>query len=123
MLEIAAEEVGGKLPIIHGVRADARAVSRRHDREAAQAGGASVLLVFPPDAIHAEQQGRHGRCALQDDRIGEVDLPLIVFQVCSRPARWRSGRWNRGTRLGDEVPTIRAIKDWTSASSSMKRRR
>src|ERR1700748_1931449 len=47
VMEIAGEEVGGRLPIIHGVYADGSLEAARIAREA-QAGGASALLVFPP---------------------------------------------------------------------------
>jgi 4-hydroxy-tetrahydrodipicolinate synthase len=47
VMEIAGEEVGGKLPIIHGVWADGSLEAARIARQA-QAGGASALLVFPP---------------------------------------------------------------------------
>src|ERR1700690_1395412 len=47
VLEITAEEVGAKLPIIHGVWADGSLEAARIATRA-QAGGASALLVFPP---------------------------------------------------------------------------
>src|SRR5271170_2017920 len=47
VMEIAGEEVGGALPIIHGVYADGSLEAARITRRA-QSGGASALLVFPP---------------------------------------------------------------------------
>src|SRR5882724_11391636 len=47
VLEIAAEEVGARLPIIHGVWADGSLEAARIAKRA-QAGGSSALLVFPP---------------------------------------------------------------------------
>ena len=47
VMEIAGEEVGGNLPIIHGVWADGSLEAARIARQA-QRGGASALLVFPP---------------------------------------------------------------------------
>src|SRR5271154_2928205 len=47
VMEIAAEEVGDRLPIVHGVWADGSLDAARIAK-AAQAGGASALLVFPP---------------------------------------------------------------------------
>ncbi|MDP1909661.1 MAG: dihydrodipicolinate synthase family protein, partial [Hyphomicrobium sp.] len=47
VMEIAGEEVGSKLPVIHGVWADGSLQAARIARQA-QAGGASALLVFPP---------------------------------------------------------------------------
>src|SRR5215813_4187798 len=47
VMEIAGEEVGGNLTIIHGVWADGSLEAARIARQA-QTGGASALLVFPP---------------------------------------------------------------------------
>src|ERR1700733_5809184 len=47
VMEIAGEEVGGGLPIVHGVYADGSLEAARIARRA-EAGGASALLVFPP---------------------------------------------------------------------------
>jgi len=47
VLEITVDEVGSKLPIIHGVWADGSLEAARIARRA-QAGGSSALLVFPP---------------------------------------------------------------------------
>src|SRR5215813_3746341 len=47
VMEIAADEVGDRLPIVHGVWADGSQEAARIARDAA-AGGASALLVFPP---------------------------------------------------------------------------
>ena len=47
VMEITGEEVGDRLPIIHGVWADGSLEAARIARQA-QLGGASALLVFPP---------------------------------------------------------------------------
>src|SRR5260370_39568456 len=47
VMEIAGEEVGGALPIIHGVWADGSLEAARIARQA-EVGGASGLLGFPP---------------------------------------------------------------------------
>ena len=47
ILEIAQEEIGTKLPLINGIRADGSIEAARLARMATQ-GGASALLVFPP---------------------------------------------------------------------------
>jgi len=61
VMEIAADEIGGKLPIIHGVWADGSQEAARIAR-AATAGGASALLVFPRGPFtlgqNAEMAGR-----------------------------------------------------------------
>src|SRR5262245_52839872 len=47
VMETTANEVGDRLPIVHGVWADGSVEAGRIARAAA-AGGASALLVFPP---------------------------------------------------------------------------
>src|SRR5215472_332111 len=47
VMEIAADEIGDRLPIVHGVWADGSQEAARIAR-AATAGGAAALLVFPP---------------------------------------------------------------------------
>jgi 4-hydroxy-tetrahydrodipicolinate synthase len=109
VMEITGEEVGSKLPIIHGIWADGSLEAARIAREA-QAGGASALLVFPPAPFTL---GQSAAMALAHFKaIADAsDLPLIVFQY---PLATGQG-YPAATleRLFDEVPTIRAIKDWT----------
>jgi 4-hydroxy-tetrahydrodipicolinate synthase len=109
VMEIAGEEVGDKLPIIHGVWADGSLEAARIARQA-QRGGASALLVFPPAPFTL---GQSPEMALRHFKtIGDAcDLPIIVFQY---PLATGQG-YPAATleRLFDEVPTIRAIKDWT----------
>ena len=109
VMEIAGEEVGGKLPIIHGVYADGSLEAARIAREA-QAGGASALLVFPPGPFTL---GQSAEMALAHFRTiaDATDLPLIVFQYSL--ATGQGYPTATLDRLFDEVPTIRAIKDWT----------
>src|SRR6202795_2794089 len=109
VMEIAGEEVGGALPIIHGVWADGSLQAARIARQA-QASGASALLVFPPAPFTL---GQSAEMALAHFKaIAEAtDLPLIVFQY---PLATGQGYLAATLeRLFDEVPTIRAIKDWT----------
>jgi 4-hydroxy-tetrahydrodipicolinate synthase len=109
VLEIAAEEVGGKLPIIHGVWADGSLDAARIAKRA-QAGGASVLLVFPPAPFtlgqNADMAVAHFKAIASAS-----DLPLIVFQYPLATGQGYPAETL--ARLFDEVPTIRAIKDWT----------
>jgi 4-hydroxy-tetrahydrodipicolinate synthase len=108
-MEIAGEEVGDKLPIIHGVWADGSLEAARIARRA-QAGGASALLVFPPAPFAL---GQSAAMALAHFRTiaDATDLPLIVFQY---PLATGQGYLAATLeRLFDDVPTIRAIKDWT----------
>jgi 4-hydroxy-tetrahydrodipicolinate synthase len=109
VMEIAGEEVGDTLPIIHGVWADGSLEAARIARRA-QHGGASALLVFPPAPFTL---GQSAAMALAHFKTiaDATDLPLIVFQY---PLATGQG-YPAATleRLFDEVPTIRAIKDWT----------
>jgi 4-hydroxy-tetrahydrodipicolinate synthase len=109
VMEVAGEEVGGRLPIIHGVYADGSLEAARIAREA-EAGGASALLVFPPGPFTL---GQSAEMALAHFKTiaDSTGLPLIVFQY---PLAGGQG-YPAATleRLFDEVPTICAIKDWT----------
>jgi 4-hydroxy-tetrahydrodipicolinate synthase len=110
VMEIAGDEVGDKLPIVHGVWADGSLEAARIARRA-EAGGASALLVFPPAPF---TMGQTPAMALAHFKAiaDATDLPLIVFQY---PLATGQG-YPPATleRLFDEVPTIRAIKDWTT---------
>ena len=106
VLEISREEL--KLPIVNGVYADGSLEAARIARMAQQ-GGASALLVFPP-AIYAF--GQRPEMALEHFRriADATDLPLILFQY---PLAGGLG-YPTSTLLKilDEVPAVRAIKDW-----------
>jgi len=109
VMEIAADEIGAKLPIIHGVWADGSLEAAQIARRA-EAGGASALLVFPPAPFTL---GQSPEMALAHfSRIADAtDLPLIVFQY---PLSTGQGYpLSTLTKLFDQIPTIRAIKDWT----------
>ncbi|MCA6109503.1 dihydrodipicolinate synthase family protein [Bradyrhizobium cenepequi] len=109
LMEITGEEVGSTLPIIHGVWADGSLEAARIARQA-QAGGASALLVFPPAPFTLGQSAEMVLAHFKTIRDAS-DLPMIVFQY---PLATGQG-YPAATleRLLDEVPTIRAIKDWT----------
>src|SRR6516225_3759464 len=108
ILEIAQEEIGTKLPLINGIWADGSIEEARLARMATQ-GGASALLVFPPTPFTLSQSPQMALGHFK--RIADAtDLPLIVFQY---PLATGQG-YPKGTllKLCEEVPTIRAIKDW-----------
>ena len=109
VMEITGEEVGDTMPIVHGVWADGSLEAARIARRA-EAGGATALLVFPPAPFTL---GQSAEMALAHFKTisDATDLPLIVFQY---PLATGQG-YPAATleRLFDEVPTIRAIKDWT----------
>jgi 4-hydroxy-tetrahydrodipicolinate synthase len=110
VLDIAQDEIGDRLPLVHGIWADGSLEAARIARMAA-AGGASALLVFPPAPF---TMGQHAGMAIAHfKRIADAcDLPLIAFQY---PLATGQG-YPKDTllRLCDEVPTIRAIKDWSN---------
>src|SRR5262245_33365450 len=108
VLEITQEELGARLPIVNGIYAEGSLEAQRLAKMAA-AGGASALLVFPSGITNF---GQRPEMALEHfKRIAEVtDLPLIVFQY---PLAGGQGYpLSTLTRICDEVPTVRAIKDW-----------
>jgi 4-hydroxy-tetrahydrodipicolinate synthase len=108
VLEIAQDEIGDRLPLVNGVWADGSLEAARIARMAQQ-GGASALLVFPPAPFTL---GQSPDMALAHFRhIADAsDLPIIVFQY---PLATGQG-YPRDTliRIADEVPSVRAIKDW-----------
>jgi 4-hydroxy-tetrahydrodipicolinate synthase len=107
VLEMSREELG-TLPIVNGIYADGSIEAARMAKMAQQ-GGASALLVFPP-AIYTFGQ-RPEMAVAHFKRIADAtDLPLILFQY---PLAGGQG-YPTPTLLEilDNVPTIKAIKDW-----------
>jgi len=108
VLDIAQDEIGGRLPIVNGVWADGSLEAVRIARMADE-GGASALLVFPPAPFTLGQS--QAMAVEHFKRIaGATSLPLIAFQY---PLATGQG-YPRDTLLAmiEAVPTIRAIKDW-----------
>ncbi|MBS7699731.1 MULTISPECIES: dihydrodipicolinate synthase family protein [unclassified Chelatococcus] len=109
VMEIGADTVGDRLPIVHGIWADgsleAAAIARR-----ATSGGAAALLVFPPAPFTLGQTTEMALTHFR--RIADAsDLPLIAFQYPR--ATGQGYPLETLHRLADEIPTLRAIKDWT----------
>jgi len=108
VLEIAQDEIGGRLPIVNGIWADGSLEAARLARMADE-GGASALLVFPPAPFTL---GQSPAMAVEHfKRLADAtSLPIIVFQY---PLATGQG-YPRDTLLKmiEEVPSIRAIKDW-----------
>jgi 4-hydroxy-tetrahydrodipicolinate synthase len=106
VLEISTEEL--RLPIVNGIYADGSLEAAHLAKMAAQ-GGASALLVFPPGITTF---GQRPEMALEHFRriADATDLPLILFQY---PLAGGQGYpLSTLTRILDEVPSVRAIKDW-----------
>src|SRR6202162_227507 len=78
VLDIAQDEIGGRLPLVNGVWADGSLEAARIARMATE-GGASALLVFPPAPFTLSQSPEMALAHFK--RIADAtDLPLIVFQ-------------------------------------------
>jgi 4-hydroxy-tetrahydrodipicolinate synthase len=107
VLEISRDELG-ELPIVHGVYADGSLEAARIARMAEQ-GGASALLVFPPNIYYF---GQRPEMAVEHFRriADATSLPLIAFQY---PVAGGYGYpLSTLQAILDEVPAVRAIKDW-----------
>jgi 4-hydroxy-tetrahydrodipicolinate synthase len=108
VLDIAQDEIGGRLPLVNGIWADGSLEAARIARMAEE-GGASALLVFPPAPFTLQQSP--AMAVEHFKRIADASsLPIIVFQY---PLATGQG-YPRDTlmKMVEEVPTIRAIKDW-----------
>jgi 4-hydroxy-tetrahydrodipicolinate synthase len=105
---ITQEELGTKLPVVHGIWADGSLEAARIARQAT-ADGASALLVFPPAPFTLGQSPE--MAVTHFKRIADAsDLPIIAFQY---PLATGQGYPNETLlRMCEEVPSIRAIKDW-----------
>src|SRR5580692_9658900 len=108
VLEITQDEIGDKLPLVHGIWADGSLEAARIAKMAA-AGGASALLVFPPAPFTL---GQSPQMALAHfSRIADAsDLSIIVFQYPI--ASGQGYPPDTLLRMCEEIPNIRAIKDW-----------
>ena len=108
VLDIAQDEIGARLPLVNGIWADGSLEAARL-AHMADAGGASALLVFPPAPFTLGQSPAMALAHFK--RIADAtDLPLIVFQY---PLATGQG-YPKETllKMCEEIPTIRAIKDW-----------
>jgi 4-hydroxy-tetrahydrodipicolinate synthase len=110
VLDITVDEVGDRLPVISGIYAESSLVAA--DIAAlAERGGAAALLVFPPNSMLMGGQLRPEMALEHFRRIADAtDLPLILFQY---PLAGGLGYpLDTLLRILDEVPSVRAIKDW-----------
>jgi 4-hydroxy-tetrahydrodipicolinate synthase len=109
VLDLALDEIGGRLPVINGVWADGSLEAARVARMA-EAGGASALLVFPPALFTL---GQSPAMAVEHfSRIADAtSLPIIAFQY---PLATGQGYpLDTLVKMIEAVPAIRAIKDWS----------
>jgi 4-hydroxy-tetrahydrodipicolinate synthase len=108
VLEIAGSEIGDKFPLVNGIWADGSLEAVRLAKTAT-AGGASALLIFPPAPFTL---GQNTAMAVEHfKRVADVtDLPLIAFQY---PLATGQGYPNETMlRMIEDVPNLKAIKDW-----------
>jgi 4-hydroxy-tetrahydrodipicolinate synthase len=115
VLELSRQEL--KLPIVNGIYADGSLEAARLAKMAEQVG-ASALLVFPP-AIYTFGQ-RPEMALAHFKRIADAtSLPLILFQY---PLAGGQGYpLATLTKILDEVPSVRAIKDWCANAQQHER--
>jgi len=115
VLELSREEL--ELPIVNGIYADGSLEAARLAKMAEQ-GGAAALLVFPP-AIYTFGQ-RPEMALAHFKRIADAtSLPLILFQY---PLAGGQGYpLATLTKILDEVPNVRAIKDWCANAQQHER--
>src|SRR6266852_8367071 len=108
VLAIAQDEIGERMPLVNGVWADGSIEAARIARMAAD-GGASALLIFPPAPFTLGQSPAMALAHFK--RIADAtDLPIIAFQY---PLATGQGYPNETLlRMVEQVPAIRAIKDW-----------
>jgi len=119
VLAITMEEVGGRLPVVHGVYADgshlAADIARRAER-----GGAGALLVFPPATLAMGGAMRPEMALAHFRTIREAsDLPIVVFQY---PLAGGLGYpVETLLRICAEIDTVVAIKDWCNDAKQHER--
>ncbi|NQW09293.1 MAG: dihydrodipicolinate synthase family protein [Alphaproteobacteria bacterium] len=110
VMAITMEEVGDRLPVVHGVYADGSHQAARIARRA-QRDGAGALLVFPSNTLGMGGQLRPEMALAHLKAIADAsDLPIIIFQY---PLAGGLGYpVDTLLRMCDAVPTVVAIKDW-----------
>jgi 4-hydroxy-tetrahydrodipicolinate synthase len=119
VMEITMDEVGDRLPVVHGVYSDgshlAADIARRAERQ-----GAGALLVFPSGTFAAGGAMRPEMALGHFRTIREAtDLPIIVFQY---PLASGLGYpVETLLRICQEIDTVVAIKDWCNDTKQHER--
>jgi 4-hydroxy-tetrahydrodipicolinate synthase len=110
VLEITMDEVGSRIPVVHGIYADGSLEAARIAR-AAERGGSACLLVFPPNPLGLGSRSRPEMVIAHFKAIADASgLPIICFQY---PLAGGLGYpVETLVKLLDAVPSVRAIKDW-----------
>ena len=112
LLDIAGEEIGDRVPLINGIYTDGSLEAAQLARMA-EAGGASALLCFPPHSMRMGGVRHRPEMALTHFKTiaDATELPLIVFQYGDELAY----SLDTLVDLAEEIPTVRAVKDWSTA--------
>jgi 4-hydroxy-tetrahydrodipicolinate synthase len=118
-MDIAMDEIGDQIPLVHGVYADGSANGARIAKQAA-AGGARCLLVFPPNTMAMGGQMRPEMAIRHFEVIAAAtDLPIILFQYPMGPGLGYP--IDTLLEICRRVPQIRAIKDWCNDAALHER--
>ena len=110
-LDIALDEVAGKVPVVTGIYSDGTLEAIELARDA-QAAGAAGLRVFPPTLFMWGAQLKPDMVLRHFQTLADaVDLPLVVFEY---PVA--SGIGYSPETLAElcKIPTVAAIKDWSN---------
>lgn len=112
LLDIAADEIGDRMPLINGIYADGSLEAARLARMA-EAGGASALLCFPPHSMRMGGVRHRPEMALTHFKTiaDATDLPLIVFQYADETAY----ALDTLVEIAEDIPSVKAVKDWSPA--------
>ncbi len=110
LLDMTGDEIGDRVPLINGVYADGSLEAARLARMS-EAGGASALLCFPPHSMGMGGVRHRPEMALAHFKTiaAATDLPLIVFKYADELAY----SLDTLVELAEEIPTVRAVKDWS----------
>jgi 4-hydroxy-tetrahydrodipicolinate synthase len=110
IMDITMDQIGTRVPVVHGIYSDGSLEAARIARMA-QSAGASCLLVFPPNPFTLGGQSRPEMALTHIKTIADsCDLPLIIFQYPL--ASGQGYPLETLVKMAEEVPNFRAIKDW-----------
>jgi 4-hydroxy-tetrahydrodipicolinate synthase len=110
-LDVALDEVAGKVPVVAGIYSDGTLEAVELARDA-RAAGAAGLLVFPPTLFMWGAQVKPDMVIRHFQVLADaVALPLVVFEY--PPA---SGIGYSPETLAElcKIPTVAAVKDWSN---------
>ncbi len=110
VLDLTMDEIGDRVPVVNGIYADGSHLAAELAR-LADKGGASALLVFPPQSMGMGGQLRPEMALAHFSRIASAtDLPIIVFEYpLSGPLGYP---FETLLKIFEAVPQVKAIKDW-----------